>query len=149
MWMATMWWSNAVMFVTVRYNKVLFSICIFLTSQSEFDFGIVHVFIIIWKVLVLSMLFISFSNLRNSHSCTTLNLSLLPSPNFPTYISSCMQWYLNLCDRWHFLQWVTSWLLFPRWCAATCSGALLSKASRCLSSICQYICRHGVSFRNT
>jgi hypothetical protein len=40
MWMATMWRNNAVMCVTVPYNKVLFSILYFLTSQSEFEFGI-------------------------------------------------------------------------------------------------------------
>jgi len=32
--------SNAVMNVTVPYNKFLFSVLYFLTSQSEFDFGI-------------------------------------------------------------------------------------------------------------
>jgi hypothetical protein len=31
------------MYVTVPYNKVLFSILYFLISQSEFDFGIAHV----------------------------------------------------------------------------------------------------------
>jgi len=35
-----MWISNAVMYVTVPYNKVLFSTLYFLTSQSEVDFGI-------------------------------------------------------------------------------------------------------------
>jgi len=35
-----MWRSNAVMCVTVSYNKVLFSYVYFLTSQSEVDFGI-------------------------------------------------------------------------------------------------------------
>ena len=35
-----MWRSNAVMYVTVPCNKVLFSILYFLTSQSEVDFGI-------------------------------------------------------------------------------------------------------------
>ena len=35
-----MWRSNAFMYVTVPYNKVLFSILYFLTSQSEVDFGI-------------------------------------------------------------------------------------------------------------
>ena len=41
MWMATMWRSNAVMYVTVPYNKILFSILyFFFTSQSEVDFGI-------------------------------------------------------------------------------------------------------------
>jgi hypothetical protein len=35
-----MWRSNAVMYVTVPYKKVLFSILIFFTSQSELDFGI-------------------------------------------------------------------------------------------------------------
>ena len=44
--MATMWRSNAVMYVTVPYNKVLFSICILLTSQSEVDFGIALVQIV-------------------------------------------------------------------------------------------------------
>jgi hypothetical protein len=38
--MATMWRSNAVIYVTVPYNEVLFSILYFLTSQSEVDFGI-------------------------------------------------------------------------------------------------------------
>jgi hypothetical protein len=38
--MATMWRSNAVMYVTVPHKKVLFSILIFFTSQSELDFGI-------------------------------------------------------------------------------------------------------------
>jgi hypothetical protein len=38
-----MWRSNEVMYVTVPYNKVLFSILYFLTSQSEFDFGIPYV----------------------------------------------------------------------------------------------------------
>jgi hypothetical protein len=42
MWMATMWSNNAVMYVTVPYNKVLFSILYFLTGQSEVDFGIAH-----------------------------------------------------------------------------------------------------------
>jgi hypothetical protein len=41
--MAPMWRNNAVMYVTVPYNKVLFSILYFLTSQLEIDFGIVHV----------------------------------------------------------------------------------------------------------
>jgi hypothetical protein len=46
MWMATtsIWRSNAVMYVTVPYNKVLFSILYFLTSQSEVDFGMAYVF---------------------------------------------------------------------------------------------------------
>ena len=35
-----MWISNAVMHVTVPYNKVLSSTLYFLTSQSEVDFGI-------------------------------------------------------------------------------------------------------------
>jgi len=36
-----MWRSNAVMYVTVPYNKVLFSILyFFFTSQLEVDFGI-------------------------------------------------------------------------------------------------------------
>jgi len=40
MWMAAMWRSNADMYVTVTYNKVLFSVLyFFLTSQSEVDFG--------------------------------------------------------------------------------------------------------------
>ena len=52
-----------------------------------------------------------------------------------------MQRHLTLYVRWHFWQLVSSWLLCPRWCAATCSGALLSKASRCLTPICQYICQ--------
>jgi len=34
------WRSKAVMYVTVPYSKVLFSILYFLTSQSEVDFGI-------------------------------------------------------------------------------------------------------------
>jgi hypothetical protein len=38
-----MWRSNAVMYVTVPYNKVLFIILYFLTSQSEVDFEIAHV----------------------------------------------------------------------------------------------------------
>jgi len=38
--MGTMWRSNAVMYVTVPYNKILFSILYFLISQSEVDFGI-------------------------------------------------------------------------------------------------------------
>jgi len=32
------------MYVTVPYNKVLFSILCFLTSQSEVDFGIALIF---------------------------------------------------------------------------------------------------------
>jgi hypothetical protein len=39
-----MWRSNAVMYVTVPYKKVLFSILIFFTSQSELDFGIALVY---------------------------------------------------------------------------------------------------------
>jgi len=39
-WVAAMWRSNAVMYLTVPYNKILFSILYFLSSQSEFDFGI-------------------------------------------------------------------------------------------------------------
>jgi len=42
--MAAMWSSNAIMYVTVPYNKVLFSILYFLTSQSEVDFGIALIF---------------------------------------------------------------------------------------------------------
>jgi hypothetical protein len=41
--MATTWRSNAVMYVAVPYNKVSFSHLYFLTSQSQVDFGIVHV----------------------------------------------------------------------------------------------------------
>ena len=37
-----MWRNNAVTYVNVPYNKVLFSI-FFLTRQSDFDFGIAHV----------------------------------------------------------------------------------------------------------
>jgi hypothetical protein len=40
----TVWRSNAVMCVTVRYNKVLFSSLYFLSSQSEVDFGISHIY---------------------------------------------------------------------------------------------------------
>jgi len=37
-----MWRSNAVMYVTLPYNKILFSILyFFFTSQLEVDFGIV------------------------------------------------------------------------------------------------------------
>jgi hypothetical protein len=39
-----MWRSNAVMYVTVSYNKTLFSVLYFLTSQSEVDFGITHIY---------------------------------------------------------------------------------------------------------
>jgi hypothetical protein len=51
-----MWRSNAVMYVTVPYNKVLFSILYFLTIQSEFDFGIAHVQVNEkqWKFMVLT-----------------------------------------------------------------------------------------------
>jgi hypothetical protein len=35
-----MWRSNSVRYVTVPYKKVLFSILIFFTSQSELDFEI-------------------------------------------------------------------------------------------------------------
>jgi hypothetical protein len=36
-----MWRSNAVVYVTVPYNKVFFFLYfVFLTSQSEVDFGI-------------------------------------------------------------------------------------------------------------
>ena len=35
MWMATVWRSNALMYVAVPYDKGLY----FLTSQSEVDFG--------------------------------------------------------------------------------------------------------------
>ena len=34
-----MWRINADMYVTVPYNKVLFSVLYFFTSQSEVDFG--------------------------------------------------------------------------------------------------------------
>jgi hypothetical protein len=40
-----MWRNNVVMYVTVPYNTVLFSILYFLTSQSEFDFGIAYVYL--------------------------------------------------------------------------------------------------------
>jgi len=43
MWMATIWRSNADMYVTVPYNKALFSVLYFFTSQLEVDFGI------LWK----------------------------------------------------------------------------------------------------
>jgi thymidylate synthase len=44
--MATMWRSNADMYVTVPFNKVLFSVLYsFITSQSEVDFGIALVVI--------------------------------------------------------------------------------------------------------
>ena len=42
--METMWRSNAVIYVTVHYNKVLSSVLYFLTSQSKGDFGISLVF---------------------------------------------------------------------------------------------------------
>jgi hypothetical protein len=38
--MAVMWRSNAVMYVTLPYNKVLFSLLYFLFRQPEVDFGI-------------------------------------------------------------------------------------------------------------
>jgi hypothetical protein len=41
--MATVWRSNAVMYVTVPYNKVLFCFLHLLTSESEVDFGISYV----------------------------------------------------------------------------------------------------------
>jgi hypothetical protein len=47
MWMAAMWRNNAVMYVTVPYNKALFSILyFFLTSQLEVDFGIVYIYVV-------------------------------------------------------------------------------------------------------
>jgi len=42
--METMWRSNAVIYVTVKYKNVLFSNLYFLTSQLEDDFGIALVF---------------------------------------------------------------------------------------------------------
>jgi len=39
-----MWRSNAVIYVTIHYNKVLSSVLYFLTSKSENDFGIALVF---------------------------------------------------------------------------------------------------------
>ena len=44
MWMETMRRINAVIYVTVHYNKVLSSVLYFLTSQSKGDFGISLVF---------------------------------------------------------------------------------------------------------
>jgi hypothetical protein len=41
MWMATMWRSNAVIYVTVPYKYL--SLSFFLTSQLEVDFGITHI----------------------------------------------------------------------------------------------------------
>jgi len=43
--MATMWRSNAVMYVPVPYNKIMFFILYFFTVQSEVDFGIALVYI--------------------------------------------------------------------------------------------------------
>jgi hypothetical protein len=39
-WVATMWKSNAVMYVSFVCNKIFFSISDVFTSQSEVDFGI-------------------------------------------------------------------------------------------------------------
>jgi hypothetical protein len=108
-----MWISNAVMYVTVPYNKVLFSFFIFLTSQSEVDFGIalvlpwLNLFIYITNFILEFDIFIyvlgqrlllscfyfddflfilSRCSTRRSHShCTTDSLSVLaPSPPPPT-----------------------------------------------------------------
>jgi hypothetical protein len=51
-----MWRSNAVMYVTVPYNKVLSSILYCLTNQSEIDFGIAHVDNVLYKVMFKNIL---------------------------------------------------------------------------------------------